>query len=125
MTIKQQCENRIRELVPELQAKEWRVIDNVAIGTNHYKYEIHLEHILMAIEKVKENNPIAKGRIIKIDNKGELNDIAIYSSGEIVGTYYRPEDDTTFSGLFMDYDLSKSFSDQSEEFYSFLYNIIK
>ena len=121
MTTKDKVKNRIISLVPELKK---HLSSSTRVFGEYVFPEIHLEHILMAIEKVKENNPIAKGRIIKIDNKGELNDIAVYSSGEIVGTYYSPEDDTTFTGLFIDYDLSKSFSDQTEQFYEFLWSII-
>ena len=137
MTLKQQCENRIRELLPELQElkKGCEVFVNSHFGIEGYgniqcvkdyckelgtvslyghhecgqDYDIHrvigspiaLSSILMAIEKV-----------------GKRGDFIVGHNGQIIISTQEDEID-------IDYELGKSFDNQSEEFYSFLYNIIK
>jgi len=66
----------------------------------------HMETILMAIEKVA---PTRYG----IDSAGYFLQIEMYGTKFI----YNPDRIT--------YDESKSYDNQTEEFYSFLYNIIK
>lgn len=135
--IKQLCEERIRELVPELK---------------DLKFECEVEFMLGSGEKVKGliwYNWIVKEPDIKayqilgfdkklyiresgefevIGKKIELNHIllAIERAGGL--NYYKID----VSGCFshngehcLIYNLQKTFSFQSEPFYQFLYNIIK
>lgn len=92
-TIKEQCEKRIRELLPELRVRKTIMEQPV-----RYDKEIHLEEVLTAINKSE--------RVVDMDSLGRIRS-------------------SFFRNNFSDYDLSKPFSDQSEDFYSFLLEIIK
>ena len=148
MTIKQQCESRIRELLPELQElkKGCEVFVNSHFGIEGYgniqcvknyckelgtvslyghnecgkDYDIDrvivspitLSEILMAIEKV-----IWGGESYCVTCRGDIwHEVpSIIKGGKV--RFNRKK--------VSNYDIAKSFSDQSPEFYSFLYNIIK
>lgn len=103
MTTKDKVEIRIRELVPELKECACCGGDGCDCcgGIKHFGQEPRLEHILMAIEKVK------KWYLISSD--GGFADVDKFST----------------NGFEKYYDLSKSFSDQSEELYLFLLDILK
>jgi hypothetical protein len=100
MTTKDKVEKRIRELLPEtglnLEDDEDWSFDN----------KIHLETILMAIEKVG-------GNYISISTKGEFYRVVELKKECIKEKYL------------IDYDLSKDFNNQSQEFYQFLLNILE
>ena len=99
MTTKDKVENRIRELVPSVIHYPEPIGDNVYATGGSYTY-IHLEDILMAIEKVK----MKRQKTILISDDGMFMD--------------------TFFNNQHYYDLSKDFSNQSQEFYEFLWSII-
>jgi len=86
---------------------EERIID--LLGLEPIDEEIHLEHLLMAIEKVNQED-----ETIAIDFRGGI-------SAFIDNDRYEIGD----GGVKIVYNLSKPFSDQSEELYSFLLDIIK
>ena len=98
--------------MPKLKTKiDERIRELVKIGTWHDNLPgtietlgmppIHLEHILMAIEKV--------GKWYIISSRGKFADVNRYSEyGEWAEKY----------------DLSQPFSNQSQEFYEFLWSII-
>ena len=118
MTTKDKVEERIRELVPELSCgcsnghlflgyggenndePEWGICPNCVInGVYNPSYgEIHLEHILLAIGKQNKIKP----------------NLELFS----IQLSFGYEDNVL-------YDLSKPFSDQSEELYLFLLDILK
>ena len=98
--LKTKIEERIRSLLPELisqTVKNWIVKEKQA---SYGGKEIHLEHVLMAIEKVK----MKRQKTILISDDGMFMD--------------------TFFNNQHYYDLSKDFSNQSQEFYEFLWSII-
>lgn len=107
-TIKEQCEKRIVELVPELISWE---TSHFITKEAQWKYceEIHLEHILLAIEKVNQGD-----KTIAVDFNGGISAFIDNDRYEIGN-----------GGVKIKYDLSKSFAVQSEELYTFLLEIIK
>lgn len=123
--LKTKIEERIRELVPELNPcncdnghlflgyggedndePEWGACPNCVIdGRYEPQYDdIHLEHILMAIQE--KSLPKNGGVIFPEENQTDIP--ALWLVGKAISLY----------------DLSKPFSDQSEELYLFLLNIL-
>ena len=103
MTTKDKVENRIRDLLPELIKNEHAQMIKFDHSVEYFVeyYPIHLEHILMAIEKVR--------KWYIISSRGKFADVNRYSEyGEWAEKY----------------DLSQPFSNQSQEFYEFLWSII-
>lgn len=107
---RESVEKRIRELVPELiKNKHVQLIKSdhsVEYFTEYYP--IYLEHILMAIASLgNEKKPCP---IWAIDTAGEFFD----------------QSTTDGSPIYLDvvYDLSKPFTEQSEELYKFLNEIL-
>lgn len=95
-TIKEQCENRIRELVPETICR---------VGDMPIPQSIELTDIFKAM----------KGHNIYWDYICTMGDVSYFEmkhTGETEMTY-------------ADYDISKDFDQQEESFYSFLLEIIK
>ena len=104
MTTKDKVEKRIRELVPELISqtiKDWIVKEKQA---SYGGIEIHLEHILMAIQE----KSLPKNGGVSFPEENQTDIPALWLVGKVISLY----------------DLSKPFSDQSEEFYSFLWSIL-
>ena len=100
MTLKTKCEERIISLVDNLWTENGNIYRKDSNGYSEHAH-IELSDILMAIEKVtKETQPFFIGQ------DGEC---AFYKDVMPIESQY---------------DLSKPFSNQSQEFYEFLYSII-
>ena len=102
MTTKDKVEKRIRELVPSVIHYPEPIGDNVYATGGSYTY-IHLEHILMAIEKVGSTRSLQ---------------ISMHKN-----FYFHYKDDVGYCSNYK-YLLDKPFSDQSEELYLFLLDIL-
>lgn len=114
MTTKDKVEERIRDLVPELKICPYCHNEETGCdycGDDFQGNEPHLEHILMAIEKVKyagEGYFFATNGTIWHEVPMILNGGKVRFNREKVSNY----------------DIEKSFADQKETFYEFLWSII-
>ena len=100
--LKTKIEERIRELLPELKK---HLSSSTRVFGEYVFPEIHLEHILMAIEKVDSGNQVR-----------------VFTNGFTNGMFFGDIGD--MSGHLVKYDLSKDFNHQEESVYNDIWNII-
>jgi hypothetical protein len=120
MSNKQKCENKIRDLVPELRKLTSSLPFEELYDGLFVDLEIHFEHILMAIKRIDKEIMVNEMGIFYHFTDPQNDDPVIASLSLRIIEY--PNKNGRFTSY---YDFSKDFKSQSPELYVLLLNILK